>query len=543
MSTVTPPPPPPPPVAQTTGHPTAVVSNPPANLTSVAVGARIDAIIVATTPDGRVEVETRLGRFLIQPTIQLPKEGAIQLQVLTLARQIFLSITSIHGKQPFAALRDLRLASQVNSRVAPFITGTSKKGSIGATHNPNIGSGMLAIGKHLTATLSIPAGLALTPPGVSINKANPINKIAKGGSTNSTSGIQVAAAYGSQITKPLDVKGLSFPNTGELFNVRISAITSPILGAPAPTSSNSSLKSSFSNHPSLVPGQSVSGIIIPTASKSLTVLQTKFGPLFLNAPQNLPVGTTIQIDILALISDQNYTGNNDAGARKAKHFFFQNRSWPALDDTLGGLREINPQMALNLINMISVQPDSMLTANIIRFILGIRSGDLYNRIADGPLRVLTQDKPNLVKRLRDDFRALSRIADEPASGDWRALPIPLTTGAAIEQIQLLMRRLGSNEKDEELRQGPGTRFIIDVNLSRLGRIQLDGLLTESNKIFDLMIRSDQKFLPKMQADILSIFETAQGITGLTGWLRFQAAPPNFIDVFAHVPESEIGLLV
>ena len=129
MSTVTPPPPPPPPLAQTTAQPTAVVSNPPANLTSVAVGARIDAIIVATTPDGRVEVETRLGRLLIQPSIQLPKDGAIQLQVQTLARQIFLLITSIHGKQPIAALRDLRLANQVNSSVTPFTKGTSKTGS------------------------------------------------------------------------------------------------------------------------------------------------------------------------------------------------------------------------------------------------------------------------------------------------------------------------------------------------------------------------------------------------------------------------------
>ena len=106
-----------------------------------------------------------------------------------------------------------------------------------------------------------------------------------------------------------------------------------------------------------------------------------------------------------------------------------------------------------------------------------------------------------------------------------------------------MRRLGSNEEDEELRQGPGTRFIIDVNLSRLGRVQLDGILTETNKNFDLMIRSDQKFLPEMQADILSIFETAQGVTRLTGWLRFQAAPPKFVDVFSNVPESEVGLFV
>ena len=122
-------------------------------------------------------------------------------------------------------------------------------------------------------------------------------------------------------------------------------------------------------------------------------------------------------------------------------------------------------------------------------------------------------------------------------------PIPLATNTAIEQIQLLMRRLSANETDEELREGPGTRFIIDVNLSRLGRIQLDGFITETSKNFDLMIRSNQKLIPEMQADIISIFEAAQGFTGLSGWLRFQAAPPKFINIFSNIPENEIGLFV
>ena len=130
MSTVTPPPPPPPPVVQTTAQPTAVVSNPPASLSSVAAGTRIDAIIVATTPDGRVEVESRLGRFLISPSVSLPKEGAIQLQVQILARQIFLAITSINGKQPFAALRNIDL------NASPGILSNPTASSINQTGTP-----------------------------------------------------------------------------------------------------------------------------------------------------------------------------------------------------------------------------------------------------------------------------------------------------------------------------------------------------------------------------------------------------------------------
>ena len=75
----------------------------------------------------------------------------------------------------------------------------------------------------------------------------------------------------------------------------------------------------------------------------------------------------------------------------------------------------------------------------------------------------------------------------------------------------------------------------------MGREARGSLKAWTVSLFPIAIKLEYKKI--MQADILNIFETAQGITGLTGWLRFQAAPPNFVDVFENVPESEIGLFV
>ena len=94
--------------------------------------------------------------------------------------------------------------------------------------NPNIGTNMLAVGAKLTATLTMPTGLTFSASGGSIHKANQIHKVSKSGSKNSTSSIKAAAAYGDQLTKPMNVKGFSFPNTDRLFNTRISAIKPPI---------------------------------------------------------------------------------------------------------------------------------------------------------------------------------------------------------------------------------------------------------------------------------------------------------------------------
>ena len=249
MSTVTPPPPPPPPVVQTAAQPSAIVSNPPAGLTSVAAGTRIDAIIVATTPDGRVEVESRLGRFIMQPNVALPKEGPIQLQVHILARQLFLAITSIHGKKPLAALRSLGLIGQ------PSFQQTSQ--SAGASGTAGTVATSLASGSTVTATILKPArpGTPSTqaqsaqgqtvakagqaPPGAGISAAILSDKTpseaAQGRHARMPGAIQTAA-YGGQTASQISPSGPALFPSGSTFSVRITDITLPKPGSTSPTS-------------------------------------------------------------------------------------------------------------------------------------------------------------------------------------------------------------------------------------------------------------------------------------------------------------------
>ena len=224
-------------------------------------------------------------------------------------------------------------------------------------------------------------------------------------------------------------------------------------------------------------------------------------------------------------------------------FLLQNRTWPVLEEAIDTLRDSNSQLALNFINTSLPKPNGAFAANIMRFILGIRSGELSNLMADASLRLLMQDKPDLARRLRDDFRILGRMSEEPVSGDWRALPIPIANGHEIEQIRLLMRRVHANEVDEENRTGPGIRFVVEVDLTRMGKLQLDGLVHETTKHFDLVIRSNTPIAHAMQNDIREIFENAQELTGTKGWLRFQAAPAKFVKVFGNNPNHQIGLIV
>ncbi len=544
MSTVTPPPPPPPPVVQTTAQPTAVVSNPPASLSSVAAGTRIDAIIVATTPDGRVEVESRLGRFLISPSVSLPKEGAIQLQVQILARQIFLAITSINGKQPFVALRNIDLNAPPGILSNPTASSINQTGTPSASIRPvspaNSQAGVVVAGSILTATVLKPTNL--TNSSANTNKSQ--NRISSGLTKidhgSSISGSKVAAAYGNPM---IGQDGQAYTSAGKTLNIKVLAINLPTNGSAPTNPISPPSPSTQSSNLALAPGQNLWGTVYSTPSSNATIIQTQTASLGLNLSQSFPYGTTLHIEILAHLSEMNDAARNQFSHLRLNRFLLQTRSWPALDETIDSLRENNPQAALHLINTALPRPNNTLAANLLRFILSVRSGELSNFISEPVLTLLMQTKPELFRRLRDDFRALGRMSEETGTGDWRAVPIPIVNSHAIQQIQLLTRRLPSSETDEENRAGPGTRFIVDVQLSQMGHVQLDGLVHKTRKNFDLVIRSDKHFPDPIQMDIRTIFKEAQEITGTDGWLRFQAAPPRFIDIFDRQLPRQEGLLV
>jgi len=77
----------------------------------------------------------------------------------------------------------------------------------------------------------------------------------------------------------------------------------------------------------------------------------------------------------------------------------------------------------------------------------------------------------------------------------------------------------------------------------MGRVQLDGIVQEDRKRFDLIIRSGLRMNDIVQNDIRAIFENALELTGNTGGIRFQAAPPKFVEVTGDMASGKVHLVV
>jgi hypothetical protein len=124
-----------------------------------------------------------------------------------------------------------------------------------------------------------------------------------------------------------------------------------------------------------------------------------------------------------------------------------------------------------------------------------------------------------VRKLRQEFGQISSLAQDRPRADWRCFFIPLYDDGAVRQINLFYRRdRGKTRKGEEA-GGSGTRFIVEVDMSKMGPFQFDGLVRE--KRFDLMVRSHVALPPKMREDIGALFQEALAIGDYAGNLQFQ----------------------
>ncbi|NQW00056.1 MAG: hypothetical protein HQ483_10195 [Rhodospirillales bacterium] len=546
METVAPRPTPPGPTVSAP-PPTAQLSAPPPELQRLEIGSKLDALVLQATGKGLAEINSPFGKLQIATSFPLPANAALQLQIIGKFPLFQLLILSVNGQSPQALLRTAAAGSP--AALAATNPGAAQATSANATARPAPASLNLTVGTTVIATkvggpgaltpaaapvagaLAVPSGTAPgTPvtgpatgvpagPGPSLQTANP----------NPTTGAPASPAPGAQP----DNSGLNQP--GNRFSVRIVQLT-----PPAQLSSTGGLPAS--GNPLFTVGQTATGVVISTNTLGHAVVQTHAGPVNLAVPSPLPAGTTISFLINAPLPPLP-ANSPPAWLDRNASVIMETHKWPELDDALRALSESHPTLGQQVTGALLPKADATLAANIILLISAIRGGDIRNWFGDAPVRALQRIRPELMTRLRDDFTQMSRLADDSSGNDWRSYPVPFLNGQEIEQIRFFVRRKSAND-DEDADADQGTRFVIDLDLSQIGRLQLDGLVKAQSKQFDLIIRTDRHLDVAWQNQIRGIYQNAMEQTATGGGLVFQAAPANFLDIQTNDASSrDSGLVV
>lgn len=513
MSTAIPPAPPPAPAPSPAGAApvTLAVVSDRAATTGLADGALLEATAQLRAAKGVIDALTATG------PIQLKTQGAVLppipmgakllLQVVNTAADTQMLLLAVNGR-PLPGIALPPAAGQASPQAA-LPPGPQIQGPVPpANPAPPLG---------LNATLIRPAFLPGTaPPGLP------------------TGGLPPDMPAGTRMTVRIAEIGLPSPQ-GAMPAAQPGAIQSGGMPATAPNAAPTSMPHTPATPPAPpslplpppmpVPAAGASppvflpGTVLAQPPGGNAVVQTAVGTLSVPTHMDLPEGTPLTLEVVGRPLPP------PAAALAAKPAGLSPDGWPTLSQALDVLATGRQTAAMEDLLRVMPQSGPRLAASMAVFASALRNGEARALIPESAARALEKTgRKDLADRLKADLASLAEEPGRPVgSGDWRAYTMPFVNGAAIEPIRLFVRHSGDD--GAQRRDGGGNtdqRFILELNLSRLGRLQMDGLVRRADKLFDLIIRTDAPLSPETRHGILGLFASSSDLVGTKGSVSFQS---------------------
>ncbi|TQV71894.1 hypothetical protein [Denitrobaculum tricleocarpae] len=268
----------------------------------------------------------------------------------------------------------------------------------------------------------------------------------------------------------------------------------------------------------------LSGTVIASAAKGRPVLQTPFGILSLENGVQLPLGTKVQIQILSSSLPQATAGSAAPLNPLAHPLQGSNFAWPSLDVIArqGEANALSSSLASKIMSRVPTA-GAALSSNMLFLLSALNTGQLNGWLGRATVDQMQREgHRDLVGKLDQDLAQAGRISDA-AGGEWRTLILPFLDDQQIRQLRLFIRR------DQEDGEGDGqeqsgadtTRFVLEIELTKTGDLQLDGLIR--SKLFDLILRTRSPFPQSMRDEIIRIFNESNHSLGLAGQIVFEAS--------------------
>jgi len=579
MSTVQPPPPslPPAPVSGLVNATAVVVKAPPA-LQTLALGQAVQATVTAqpaaTAPTvaNPIQVLTQLGPITLQTALVVPKDAVLTLVLTSLTPQAF-QIGLVDGKpipgaltpaQAKAAglpsvsvppstgaapalqagtqvgavlLRPALAAPQSTPQATPAAISTvqAQAGATPAQAQAQPGPAAQAQpGAPAPATLASAPAATPAPTAQAAKGAAPTPQTSQAAPPAQSSATVSASASPPTSAASVPAKAatpatVTLPS-GTRFSVAIQRIEAPNAALTTPTPAAGK---------GLAQGQILTGTVIGRTPLGQSIVQTPGATMALESRALLADGAkvTFKLDSAPLLPAPS-TAAQRLGRAGLGLGLINAKTWDDLGEALKTLAAVDPARFQHVAHTALPQPGSKLTNQLLFFLNALKGGDIKTVFGDTATRLIDKQRPGLMSRLGGDFQVMSRMADEPQSGDWRLALIPLWSGEQLEQVRLYYR--GGND-EEETASPDDARFVLDLELSNLGHMQIDGLMKPAQKNLDLIIRTEQPLPTDMRADIAEIAMAAEDLFGLATIVSFQAKPADFVEFPPDAP-PEAGLI-
>lgn len=250
--------------------------------------------------------------------------------------------------------------------------------------------------------------------------------------------------------------------------------------------------------------------------------------------QDLAVGSTISFSFTSLNPEHKIKSSLSVPVIEKPPLLTLGR-WPLMEELQQSLSDIAASQGKQVFNTVlpSMNSPSGFAQSVLFFVAALRFGDIENWLGERSIGALKRrGKSDLLSRVQSSFSEISAFDKERRSApkQWSSLPLPLGWNNEVHRLIIHTRREETDDSSSDplRKKGGGTRFIVDLTLSRIGPVQMDGLFSQGR--LDLILRTQHNFSEAMKLQMRGAYSHALQDTGITGELSFQGDSSEWVHV-------------
>lgn len=275
--------------------------------------------------------------------------------------------------------------------------------------------------------------------------------------------------------------------------------------------------------------------VIGTEGDGEAIVQTSIGTLKIFTPTPLPTGSRLMLEVITVTSESpshTNVGTITATAtqiQEAPETVDHRRNFDAFKSLVDWV-QTQPLDTQNALQNVMPNFKGKFTAPLLFLLSALKGGDIRQWLGHKLSEDLALRAPDLLRQAMGEFDSMRPQAKPSTDQTWQVIPLPIQAEGE-KQARLLVRHWDEDE-EEKVGNATGERFVVDLNLTQLGAMQLDGFLREwgTSKALDLAVRTTKALPSHMQKDIEQLFADATKATGIGGNVYFQVAPDAFVRV-------------
>lgn len=275
--------------------------------------------------------------------------------------------------------------------------------------------------------------------------------------------------------------------------------------------------------------QQIRATVVGAGTEGQILLKSSEASFFIKGQATASVGTEV------LLSVHSAEAESPLPLRGQDSLKFQ-----ALSEALETLKALSPHVFQNVMMNFLPQPTNALPGALLFLLGAFKQGNLRTWLGGDAVDTLDYlGKNEIISHLTKDLGTAGQPAQDAVVGNWKTYPIPLYAQNQLQELALHVHSDRDSPQDEADKTASRRkiRFLIDLRLSKLGALQLDGFV-QAKKI-DMVLRSEKNLPDGLHHDLRGAYIKALDAVGFTGALNFQIGRQHWLVIQKTTPPTPL----